>query len=179
MGDRTGVRASWPAAAVCRVVPVALVAVGVFVPALRWSTLPSDKPGAFLLLAIGWTAIGIAALARQMWMPRGWAAEHYDSRFTGFGLVGLVVVPLSWLRSQFGPTATGLFALAWATGISVATSIASSHSRTWRLSLLAFIVSCVAALVLGALGGFVVRHFGRLVGHTGRSVPRSAATARR
>jgi uncharacterized membrane protein AbrB (regulator of aidB expression) len=128
---------------------------------------------------MAWTAIGIATLARQMWMPRGWAAEPYDAAFTGFGIFGVVVVPLSWLRSQFGPTATGLFALAWATGISVATSIASSHSRTWRLSLLAFIVSCVAALALGALGGFVVRHFGRFVDSTGRYVPRSAATARR
>jgi hypothetical protein len=123
-----------------------------------------------------WAAIGIIAMARQMWMPRGWAAERYDSAFTGWGLFGIVVIPLNWLRSQFGPTATGLFALAWAAGISVATSVASARSRTWRLSVLAIIVSCVAALAFGALGGFVVRRFGRFVDSSGRYVPQATLT---
>ena len=165
------VRASWPAAAVCRIAPVVLDGVGVLVPALRWSTLPSDRPRGWLILPIACAAIGLVVLVPQMLKPRRRAPEEWDgSNYIGFGLGGVIGVGVSWLRYRFGPAAVGLFSLAFGVGVSVATTIASTHSATWRLSLLGFVASGLGAFAVAALGGGVVRHFGRSVDRGGSYV---------
>jgi hypothetical protein len=169
--DRNGVRGSWPAAAVCRAAPVALLAVGIVVPAVRWPSLPADRP-AWLVLTTFFEAIGLLILAPQMWKPRGWAVERWDGNPVGIWAGGLVA---GFLRSRFGPTGSGLFVLAFGAGLSVATTVASTHSPTWRLSFLGGAASFLAAFGIAAVGGAVVRRYGRLVDTQGRYVPRRPA----
>jgi hypothetical protein len=168
--DPRGVRGSWPAAAVCRATPVALLAVGVGVPAVRWSSLPADRPGWLLLLVFG-GAIALLILAPQMWKPRGWAVERWDGNPLGIWAGGLVA---GFLRSKFGPTGSGLFVLAFSAGLSVATTVASTHSPKWRLSFLGGAASFLAAVGIAAAGGAVVRRFGRFVDAEGRYVTRGS-----
>ncbi|MBV9411094.1 MAG: hypothetical protein JO148_05820 [Acidimicrobiia bacterium] len=153
--------------------PVALLAVAVVVPILRWSTLPKDRPGGWLILAMAWGAAGLVVMAPQMWKPRGWAPEQWTGPHYIIGLVG---VTLGLLRSKFGPTAAGLFMLAFGAGLSVATTIASTRSSTWRISPVGYVGSFLVAFVLGGLGGRVVRQFGRFVDRDGRYVARPRAT---
>ena len=168
MGDRDGVRGDWRAAATCRLVPVALLAVVLFVPLLRWSTLPKDKPGGWLLLAMVVAAIGLVIMVPQMWKPRGWAPQQWDEIPAYY--IGPQGLAMGWLRSHYGPVAVGIFLLAHGAGLSVATTAASAHSRTWRVSLVGFLSSFAVALAVGAVGGLVVRRFGRLVDRDGRYV---------
>lgn len=169
MDDPSGVRGAWPAAVVCRAVPVALLAVGVLVPVLVWSALPRHRPGGWLLLAAAVAAAGVVVMAPLMRKPRGWAVERWDG--TPVGFIGLGGLAMGWLRARFGPTATGLFALTFGAGLSVATTTASAHSSTWRLSPLGFVLSLLAAFGVAASCGLLVRRFGRLVDRQGRYVP--------
>ena len=173
MDDVRGVRPSWPAAAICRIVPVALLAVGVAVPAARWSTLPSDRPGGWLILAIAWVAIGLVIMVPQMLKPRSWAPRQWEgSDYSFFGIWGVVGVVLTQLRNKFGPAAAGLLMLALGVGVSVATTAASAHAANWHLSLLGIGLLVPAALVVAMLGGAGVRHYGRFVDRDGHYVPR-------
>ena len=169
--DRNGVRGSWAAAAICRAAPVSLLAVGIVVPAVRWSSLPADRP-AWLILTTFLEVIGLLILAPQMWKPRGWAVERWDGNPLFIGVGGLTA---GVLRSKFGPTGSGLFVLAFGAGLSVATTVASTHSPTWRLSFLGGAATFVAAVGVAAAGGAVVRRFGRFVDTQGRYVPRPPA----
>ncbi|MBV8985369.1 MAG: hypothetical protein JOZ68_10885 [Acidimicrobiia bacterium] len=173
MDDVSGVRPSWPAAAICRIVPVALLAIGVGVPALSWSTLPSNRPGGWLILAISSMAIGLVIMVPQMLKPRGWAPRQWEgSDYSFFGVWGFVGLVLTQLRNRFGPTAAGLLMLGLGVGVSVATTTASSHATNWHLSLLGFGLLVPAALVVATLGGAGVRHYGRFVDRDGHYVPR-------
>ena len=111
---------------------------------------------------------GLVIMAPQMWKPRGWAPE----RWTGVPayLIGPNGLAMGWLRSRFGPTAAGIYALAFGAGLSVVTTVASAHSRTWRMSPAGFVASFVGALAVGVLAGLVVRQFGRLVDRDGQYV---------
>ena len=169
--ERNGVRGSWAPAAVCRAAPIALLAVGIVVPAVRWSSLPADRP-AWLVLTTFVEVIGLLILAPQMWKPRGWAVERWDGNPLFIWVGGLTA---GFLRSKFGPTGSGLFVLAFGAGLSVATTVASTHSPTWRLSFLGGAATFVAAVGVAAAGGAVVRRFGRFVDTQGRYVPRPPA----
>lgn len=158
-------------AAVCRAAPVALLAVGIVVPAVRWSSLPADRP-AWLLLTTFVEAIGFLILAPQIWKPRGWAVEPWDGAPLGVWVGGLMA---GFLRSKFGPTGSGLFTLSFGVGLSVATTVGSTHSPRWHLSLLAGAASFVAAIAVAVAGGAVVLRFGRFVDTQGRYVPRRPA----
>ena len=155
---------------------MALLAIGVVLPALRWSTLPSRKLGPWLIVAIVWAAIGVVIMVPEMLKLRAWAPEEWTGPDRpGFGPWGLLVVPLSWLRSMFGPAAAGLFMLGLGVGVSVSATVPSTHSHAWRLSLVGVGASILAALFVASLGGAVVRHFGRFVDRDGRYVPRRRA----
>ena len=111
---------------------------------------------------------GLVIMVPQMWKPRGWV----PARWTGLPAhwIGPSGLAMGWLRSQFGPTAVGIFALTFGAALSVVTTSASAHSPTWRLSIAGFVGSLAAAFAIAVLAGLVVRHFGRLVDRDGHYV---------
>jgi hypothetical protein len=149
---------------------VALVAVALVVPILRWSELPQDRPGGWLLVAMVFVIGGLLVMAPQMWKPRGWVADRWDGLPAHW--IGPSGLAMGWLRSHYGPVAVGSYALAFGAGLSVVTTVASAHSSTWRVSFAGITASFVGAVAIGASAGAVVRRFGRLVDTRGQYVPR-------
>lgn len=152
-------RPSWPAAAVCRVLPATLVGVAVGVLASEWSQLPPHRPGPLVIPMIT-GGIAMLGLVPEMLQPRGWDPAGYEGPAYAAGINGIV---LGWLKARFGPVAAKLFVLAGSVGAMLATITTNTGSSTWSTAWPAILGSIAGAAALATLGGMVVRDYGRLV----------------
>jgi hypothetical protein len=152
---------SWPVVVVCRVLPIALLVIGIVVPAAFWSRLPPHSLRHFMIAAVG-AVIGVGVLIPQAWRPHAALPEPFEPGDHDVNIYGSSW-PAWWLRSQFGPVGSGLFFLSAGSATSVTLTVGNLDARKWgRLPLLVILGVAAGAFLVALLGGLVMRRYGGL-----------------
>lgn len=147
---------SWPVVAVSRLLPVALVAAGIAVPAAVWSQLPPSRPGP-LLFALFPAVVGSVVIVPQALHPVVMSPERFEGPLPVAFLPGLLV---AFVRTKLGQLALGLFLLTEATARSVGFTLESVNSAKWHLPFEVFIIGVVGSLLIALCGALTLHRFG-------------------
>lgn len=147
---------TWQVIAAARVLPVALVAVGIGVPAAAWSQLPPPKPGPMLLACVP-AAIGVLVVLPQALRPVVTGSERFQGPLTTGYLPGLTV---GLLQTKFGRLAVGIFFLSEAAGRTVALAATNLGDARWHTSFSLTLAATAGSLLVAVGAGVTLRRYG-------------------
>lgn len=147
---------TWQVVIASRVLPLALLAAGVGVPAALWSDLPSSRPGP-LLIAIVPGVIGIFVTAPQAIRPVVMDPEPFLGALnSGY----LPSVTAAFVRTRLGRLPLGVFLLCEAAARSIGLTVINAGAAHWQVSLSLVFVGTAASVLLAAGVSLTLRRFG-------------------
>jgi len=147
---------TWQVVAASRILPVALLAAGIAVPAALWSQLPSSRPGP-LLIAIVPAVIGIFVTAPQAVHPVVMGPEPFLGPLNSGHLPSLTA---AFVRTRLGRLALGVFFLGEAAARAIGLAVINAGAAHWQVPLGIVVGGTAASLLLAAGVSLTLRRFG-------------------